>query len=284
MGTFKLVKLTDPVNNVYIPGGFLPVGEYDSESDYTVGNVASYGDETYIMYNDAPPGTLPTNTNYWQKFTQKGVPGNDGADGADGVGVPAGGSTGQILTKASNDDYATEWGTNIAQNTLLGMTDFPSTYLGQQGKTVVVNSGEDAVEFTDLPNPGTWGSINGTITEQTDLSSALGTKVTANGAITSATKTKITYDTKGLVTGGADATTADIADSEDKRYVTEAEKTKLSNLSGENTGDQDLTSLLALDQTTPQTIVAGAPIFDAGITSNNDIKIKSGFKLILDAD
>ena len=40
----------------------------------------------------------------------------------------------------------------------------------------------------------------------------LATKVTANAAITSATKCKITYDTKGLVTAGADLTAADIPD------------------------------------------------------------------------
>lgn len=63
---------------------------------------------------------------------------------------------------------------------------------------------------------------------------ATGLFVQKNGAITGATKTKITYDAKGLVTGGADATTADIADSIDKRYVTDAEKTKLANTSGTN--------------------------------------------------
>ena len=35
--------------------------------------------------------------------------GADGADGADGEGVPTGGETGQVLTKASNDDFDTEW-------------------------------------------------------------------------------------------------------------------------------------------------------------------------------
>lgn len=38
----------------------------------------------------------------------------------------------------------------------------------------------------------------------------LSNKVTANGAITGATKTKITYDSKGLVTAGADLTASDI--------------------------------------------------------------------------
>ena len=59
-----------------------------------------------------------------------------------------------------------------------------------------------------------------------------------NAPITGATKTKITYDADGLVTAGADATTADIADSTNKRYVTDAQLTVIGNTSGTNTGDQ----------------------------------------------
>ena len=84
---------------------------------------------------------------------------------------------------------------------------------------------------------GTWGSITGTLSDQTDLQSALDGKVDENAAITGDTKTKITYDAKGLVTAGADATTADIADSADKRYVTDAQLTVIDNTSGTNTGD-----------------------------------------------
>jgi hypothetical protein len=62
--------------------------------------------------------------------------------------------------------------------------------------------------------------------------------VASNSAITGATKTKITYDSKGLVTAGADATTADIASSADKRYVTDAQLTVIGNTSGTNTGDE----------------------------------------------
>lgn len=49
-----------------------------------------------------------------------GADGDDGADGAagaagangvDGIGVPAGGTTGQVLVKSSDEDYATEWAT-----------------------------------------------------------------------------------------------------------------------------------------------------------------------------
>jgi hypothetical protein len=38
-----------------------------------------------------------------------GADGAPGADGADGVGVPAGGTTGQALVKNSNTDFDTEW-------------------------------------------------------------------------------------------------------------------------------------------------------------------------------
>jgi hypothetical protein len=86
----------------------------------------------------------------------------------------------------------------------------------------------------------TWGAITGTLASQTDLNTALGTKVTGNTAITGATKTKITYDSKGLVTVGADATTADIAASTNKNYVTDAQQTVITNTSGTNTGNQTL--------------------------------------------
>jgi len=60
------------------------------------------------------------------------------------------------------------------------------------------------------------------------------------GLVTGATKTKVTYNEHGIVTAGVDATTADIADSTNKRYVTDAELVVIGNTSGTNTGDQDL--------------------------------------------
>ena len=79
------------------------------------------------------------------------------------------------------------------------------------------------------------------IWENKTVESALGfTPVVANSAITGATKTKITYDAKGLVTAGADATTADIAASTNKNYVTDAQATVIGNTSGTNSGNQTL--------------------------------------------
>lgn len=67
--------------------------------------------------------------------------------------------------------------------------------------------------------------------------------IAPNAAITAATKTKITYDAFGLVTAGADATTADIASSTDKRYVTDVQSGVLSNTSGVNTGDETASTI-----------------------------------------
>lgn len=53
-------------------------------------------------------------------------------------------------------------------------------------------------------------SHNHTISNVTGLETVLAGKVDANGAITGATKAKITYDAKGLVTGGADLSASDI--------------------------------------------------------------------------
>lgn len=52
----------------------------------------------------------------------------------------------------------------------------------------------------------------GTDTVRAINAKQLATKVTANSAITAATKCKITYDTKGLVTAGADLVASDIPD------------------------------------------------------------------------
>lgn len=73
------------------------------------------------------------------------------------------------------------------------------------------------------------------------------TKVAANSAVTGATKTKITYDSKGLVTAGTDATTADIADSTDRRYVTDAQRTVIQNTSGTNTGNETTGSIATIN-------------------------------------
>ena len=72
---------------------------------------------------------------------------------------------------------------------------------------------------------------------------ALDNKVNKNPEIVSSTKTKITYDSKGLVIDGDDATTIDINDSIDRRYVTDVQLNTIQNTSGINTGDETTLSI-----------------------------------------
>ncbi|MEI6277586.1 MAG: hypothetical protein WCP08_16430, partial [Prolixibacteraceae bacterium] len=84
-------------------------------------------------------------------------------------------------------------------------------------------------------------TVSGTNTGDQTLSGLGG--VVANAAIVAGTNTKVTYDAKGLVTAGSAATTADIAASTDRNYVTDAQAVVIGNTSGTNTGDQTLSGL-----------------------------------------
>lgn len=112
---FRLVKLIDPINNVVVTGGLVPKGAYSAATNYAVGDSVDYNGSSYVMFNDAPANTAPTDTTYWQVLANKGDAGATGATGATGaqgdpgVGVPTGGTTGQILAKNSNTNYDTGW-------------------------------------------------------------------------------------------------------------------------------------------------------------------------------
>lgn len=240
MSAFKLVKLIGQgLNNTIITGGLVPKGAYDNGVDYAVGDSVDYQGSSYVMHTNAAAGVLPTDTTKWQVLANKGNTGATGAtgdtgaqgpagdDGEDGVGVPSGGSANQALTKVNATDYNTQWSTINKSFVGLGNVDNTS----DAGKPI-----------------------------STATQTALDAKVDENSAITGATKTKITYDAKGLVTAGADATTADIADSSNKRYVTDAQLTVIGNTSGTNTGDQTLASLGVTSSAAELNILDGATL------------------------
>jgi len=150
------------------------------------------------------------------------------------------------------------------------------TALDAKQATLVSGTNIKTVNNTSLLGSGNisissavaWGGVTGTLSNQTDLQTALDGKVDENTAITGATKTKITYDAKGLVTAGADATTADIADSSNKRYVTDANLTVIQNTSGTNTGDNATNSQYSgLAASKQDTLVSGTNIKTVNSTS-----------------
>ena len=161
------------------------------------------------------------------------------------------------------------------------------TSIDADGKVQINTSGSatGVVKTTNLVNTVTLEFPNKSAGSYTIATSDdLSTKVDANSAITGATKTKITYDSKGLVTAGADATTADIADSLNKRYVTDANLTTLSNTSGTNTGDETATTIKSKlgittlsGSNTGDQIISDATLTTSDITTNNVSITKHGF-------
>lgn len=159
-----------------------------------------------------------------------------------GAHLPAGGLTGQVLTKLSATNFDTAWVAN----------------LGSKGSDVVAGTVLLSVAPVDPNNPIAFGQNDPaveritnkvvTFTAPTDtkypsallVKTSLDAKVDKLVALTPATKTKISFNADGLVIAGADATTADIADTTNKRYVTDTHISALGGLSGINSGDQDL--------------------------------------------
>lgn len=166
---------------------------------------------------------------------------SEGVQGSNGVGVPVGGTAGQVLAKIDGTNYNTEWvddSGGVTDHTLL--TNIGTNTHAQIDSHIASTSNPHSVTKSQvgLGNADNTSDLAKPISTATQT--ALDLKVDENAAITGATKTKITYDAKGLVTAGADATTADIADSSNRRYVTDAQLTVIGNTSGTNSGNVTL--------------------------------------------
>lgn len=96
-----------------------------------------------------------------------GRPGVDGADGENGVGVPTGGTTGQILVKKSDGDFDTEWktqtGTDTDYTTVI-VKDGPIAYVAKAVPGAVITDPVWKVSKIDQTDPNnlveTWADGN----------------------------------------------------------------------------------------------------------------------------
>jgi len=93
-----LQKVSDPRKTArfYVTGGTNNSGWWDFQIEYIGGSVLSWTYNEQVDLLVSPIGDA-------------GAVGATGPTGAAGLGVPAGGTTGQILRKTSNSSYATEW-------------------------------------------------------------------------------------------------------------------------------------------------------------------------------
>jgi len=126
-----------------------------TSSNISVDNITISGDIefvdnalTIITGPPGEPGTPGTN----------GTNGTNGTDGEDGVGVPVGGTTGQILAKASDTDYDTEW-----------VTGGGGSYTNEEAQdavgSILVDSSEIDFTYNDATPSITASIVAGSIDE-----------------------------------------------------------------------------------------------------------------------
>lgn len=122
---------------------------------------------------------------------------------------------------ASIMEYKGTWDASTNTPTLAdGTGDAGDTYRVNVGGTQ--NLGSGSITF----DVGDYVIYNGTIWQKSDTTDAVASV--------------------NSLTGNVVLTTANIADSTDKRYITDAQQTVLSNTSGTNTGDQNIFSTVAV--------------------------------------
>jgi len=123
----------------------------------------------------------------------------------------------------------------VAMEAGTGATNLGQT-LAATTLTVTSDTGTDiTIAAADATNAGVM--TNAMQIKLAGIATGANVGVVPNAGITAATKTKITYDAKGLVTGGDNATQDDIGDGTTYKQYSSTEKTKLSGIAtGANVG------------------------------------------------
>lgn len=155
-----------------------------------------------------------------------GEDGKDGKDGVDGVGVPEGGTTGQILKKASNDDYDTEWGDGGSGSGALETAITASTNVGgiKSGDNFPVGTSYDEmwqdlidpIAYPSLTAPSATIAVSGSTLLETGATTEKTFTVTFNrGSISPA------YGTSGYRSGAAESYSLNGGEAQEENTFTE---------------------------------------------------------------
>lgn len=168
----------------YLVDGTIPIANsnlapgYDNTVAYKIGNLLTYLGKQYYCIADAPAGTLPTNTTY---FEEKSV--------ADIIEMIKNGSivTGHSevadnLTPYSEDSGTTQenpfisQGTGTDNNSVIVTTGAIARQLEKQGNTHVVNQ---FVQNNNFESTSGWSTTDGTLTVSDNTASFTGTASSA---------------------------------------------------------------------------------------------------------
>jgi hypothetical protein len=105
-----------------------------------------------------------TNTSQWETLVvgAKGETGEQGPQGPTGFGVPVGGTEGQVLGKASSDDYDFQWidgggrfAIQLNEQAITANYSIPSGFNGVSAGPITINSGV----VVTIPAGSSWSIV-----------------------------------------------------------------------------------------------------------------------------
>jgi hypothetical protein len=194
-------------NNIFIGSDTKPNANGDT-NEIVIGHEAvGEGSNTVVLGNDSITDTYLKGTVHGIQLATTTEIGGIKADTLtdEDVEVKINATTGKL--------YVPTYPTDTGEDNVIEEVQIDSSALTVTDKAVNIPMATTAVKgvvtLSDAEVSGDLGTSDAVITE-TVLGIILPEKVTANDAITGATKAKITYDAKGLVTAGADLARSDI--------------------------------------------------------------------------
>jgi hypothetical protein len=149
-----LQKVSDPRKTArfYVTGGTDNSGWWDLQIEYIGGSILSWTYNEQVDVLVAPIG-------------DRGQAGPTGPQGPQGVGIPAGGTAGQILKKSSGGDYETEWvdPDSVQDVSLSELTDIDLSTLIDGQVLIYEQSTNTWIPASPESLPQSTGALSGTI-------------------------------------------------------------------------------------------------------------------------
>lgn len=149
-----LQKVSDPRKSArfYVTGGTDNTGWWDYQIEYISGTILSWTYNEQVDVIVAPIG-------------DQGIQGPTGPTGAQGIGIPSGGTAGQILKKASGSDYITEWvdPASVQEVALTELTDVNISTISDGQVLIYEQSTNTWVPVSPEDLPQSTGALSGTI-------------------------------------------------------------------------------------------------------------------------
>lgn len=216
--------------------GINPRGPFVLGTHYYVRDLVTDAGNAYICTTEHDNAVL-TNTGYWIKYVSKGDKGDTGERGIQGA---AGTGSGDMLLSVYDpnedgifsadiieDGTTNKVYTSTEKTKLSGIesnaditdsVNVGSSIHGVSSKTSIVDNDEIPLidsEASNVLKKSLWSNIKSLLKTYFDT-----LYPSSNTAITGATKTKITYDSKGLVTAGTDLSSTDIPNLDASKITT----------------------------------------------------------------